>query len=150
MLCNNLLLSPSALLLAVLPLRRRFVAHKGILRLGEIALHAVHLDAEVALPQVRLDPRRQRGNLILLRLDERRMVGLAVLFVSFLGVDKISGHVILELLQKAKDLAALRCVTAQIAEQPHSEPQDGWVGAGLKFHHLDNSVHSRLFEFQSP
>ena len=43
-----------------------------------------------ALPEVRLDRRRQRGNLLILRhCDEWRTVGLAVLFIS--------GHVILRL-----------------------------------------------------
>ena len=39
-----------------------------------MALHAVHLGLEVALREVRLDRRRQRGKLILLRFDACRMV----------------------------------------------------------------------------
>ena len=45
------------------------------------------------------------------------MVGLAILFVSF--------------------LAALRCMTAEIAELARSEPQDSWIGTCLNFHHFD-------------
>ena len=40
-------------LLALLPLRRRLVTRKGILRLGEIAFHAVHLDTWVTPPSLR-------------------------------------------------------------------------------------------------
>ena len=41
-----------------------------------------------ALPEVRLDRRRQRGNLLILRhSDEWRAVGLAVLFVSFAAAE---------------------------------------------------------------
>ena len=41
-----------------------------------------HSSLEVALLEVCLDRRRQRGNLILLRFDECRMVALAILCVS--------------------------------------------------------------------
>ena len=88
-------------------LSHSLVTRKGILRLDEIALHAV-----------RLDRRRQRGNLILCCCDEWRTVALAVVFVSFLGGGEISGHVILQLLQNTNDLAPPRCVTSQIAELP--------------------------------
>ena len=54
---------------------------------------------------------RQHDNLILLHLDEWRMVGLAVLFVRFQGIGEIKGHVILQRL-KANDLAALSHKTA--------------------------------------
>ena len=59
--------------------------------------------SEVALLEVRLD-----RHLILLHLDDWRMVGLAVLFVSFQGVGEISGNAILQLLQNTNYLAALR------------------------------------------
>ena len=65
------------------------------------------------------------------------MVGLAILFVRFQGVGEISGHAILQLLQKAKDLAAPRCMTAEIAEQARSEPQDSWIGTCLNLHHFE-------------
>ena len=60
------------------------------------------------------------------------MVGHAVLFVSFQGVGEISGHVILQL-QNTNDLAALRCINAEIAELARSEPRD----TCLKFIHFD-------------
>ena len=49
----------SALLAILLPLRQRLVALR--LRLGEIALRAVHLDTQVAPLEVRLNRRRQRS-----------------------------------------------------------------------------------------
>ena len=64
------------------------------------------------------------------------MVGLAVLFVRFQGIGEISGHAILQL-QKANDLAALRCMAAEIAELARSEPQDSWIGTCLYFMHFD-------------
>ena len=115
-------------LLALVPLRRRLVTLEGILRLGKIALNAVHLD--IILSEVRLDPKS--GKLL------SRMVGLAGLFF-LLGVGEISGQFILQL-QNTNDFAALRCMAVKIAEL-RSEPQDGWVGACLHFHHLDNSGH---------
>ena len=51
------------------------------------------------------------------------MVGLAVLSASFQGIGEISGHVILRL-RGVNDLDALRCMTAEMAELPRSEPQD--------------------------
>ena len=51
-----------------------------------------------ALPEVRLDRRCQRGNILILRhCDEWRTVGLAVLIVRFQSVGEISGRVILRL-----------------------------------------------------
>ena len=73
-------------------------------------------------------------------LYERRMASLAVLFVTFQGVCKISGHATLQH-QNTTDLAALRCMTAEIAELARSEPQDSWVCACLNFRHLDSSRH---------
>ena len=64
------------------------------------------------------------------------MVGPAILFARFQGVGEISGLVILQL-QNTNDLAALRCVSAEIAELPRSETQDGWVRACLNLHHFD-------------
>ena len=52
------------------------------------------------------------------------------------GVGEISGHAILQL-QNTNDLAALRCMSAEIADLPRSESQDGWVCACSKFHHFD-------------
>ena len=69
------------------------------------------------------------------------MVGLPPLFVHFLGVGGISGNFMLQLLQNTNDLPALRCVTAQVAELPRCDSQDGWVGACLNLHHLDDSGH---------
>ena len=67
-LSSSLLLSSSG---ALLPLGRPLVTCKG-----------VHPGLEVALLEVRLDRRRERGNLLILRrCDEWRKVGLAVLFV---------------------------------------------------------------------
>ena len=89
---------------------------------------------EIALQEVRLDRRGHNANLlVLLHLGEKRMVGLAVLFVRFQGVGEISGHVILHLLQNTNDLAAQRCMTAETAELARSEPQDSWVGTCLSF-----------------
>ena len=58
------------------------------------------------------------------------MVGLAVLVVRFQGIGEISGHAILQL-QITKDLGAQKCMTAEIAELPRSEPQNGWVCARI-------------------
>ena len=58
------------------------------------------------------------------------LVGLAILFVSSLGVGEISGHVILQ--HTNGGLAALTCRTAEIAELASSEPQDSWIGTCLK------------------
>ena len=64
-------------------------------------LEALLLDRKVTLPgQVCLDCCCQSGN-FLLRCNESRMVGLAVLFLL------LGGH---QLLQNANDLAALWCV----------------------------------------
>ena len=41
------------------------------------------------------------------------------------------------------DLAALKCMTAEIAELARSEPQDSWIGTRLNFHHFD--IQSWLF-----
>ena len=90
-----------------------------------------------ALPEVRLDRRRQRGKLLILRhCDEWRTVCLAVLFVRFQSVGEISGRVILRL-REVNDLAALRCTTSEKAELARSEPQDSWIGACFNFHHFD-------------
>ena len=43
--------------------------------------------------------------------------------------------------QNALVLASLRCMTAEVAELPRSEPQDSWIGPCLNFHHFD--IHSR-------
>ena len=122
------------------PTPTTLVTRNGILRLGEIAHNAVHLDTKVTLPEASIVAVSVATS-ILLRCDECRMVALAILFDSFLEFDEISGHLIHQLLQSTNDLAALRCVTPQIAELPRSEPQDGSVGACLNFHHLDNSRH---------
>ena len=94
-----------------------------------------------ARPEVRLDRRRHRGNLLLLRRsDEWRAVGLAVLFIRFQSFGEISGHVILRLRRggvRFNDLAALRCMTAEMAELARCEPQDSWIGACFNFHHFD-------------
>ena len=50
----------------------------------------------------------QSGNFLLLRCNESRTVGLAVLFL-LLGDRKIFFLFVLQLLQNANDLAALRC-----------------------------------------
>ena len=60
----------STVLLPLLPLRRRHVTRKGMLRLGEIALHPVHLHTKVTLLEVRLDRRSHSDNHILHRCDE--------------------------------------------------------------------------------
>ena len=77
---------------------------------------------DVALLEVRLDRHSHSGNLILFRLDEWRMVAPAILIASFQGVAEISGHFILQLLQNTNDLAALRRMTADIAELARSDP----------------------------
>ena len=59
-----------------------------------------------------------------------------------------SGHAILQLLQNTNDLAALRCVSAQMAELARSEPQDGQVDACLNFHHFD--IQSRRGDINHP
>ena len=88
------------------------------------------------------------------RCDECRMVALAILFVSSLGVREISGRVILQL-QNTNDLAALACTTAQKAELPRSEPQDSRIGAlTLRPAYLERvmaatTVGLHPFEFQS-
>ena len=73
--------------------------------------------------------------LLLLHLDECRKVALAIL-VCFQGVGESSGHVILQL-QKAHDLAGLRCTTAETAKTARSEPEDSWIGNCFKFNHFD-------------
>ena len=94
------------------------------------------LHHSAALPEVHLDRRRQRGNLLILRhCDEWRTVGLAVLFVRIQSVGEIKGHVILSL-REVSDLATLRYTTAEIAELAHSEPRDSWIFACFNFHHF--------------
>ena len=44
----------------------------------------------------------------------------------------MSGHAILQFLQKAKDLAALRYMTAEIAELARSEPHHSWIGTATR------------------
>ena len=100
-------------LLALLPLRRLaattfgelggqlLVSVQGPLRVGHVILEALHLDcAATLLGHFCLDRCCQSGN-FLLRCNESRMVGLAVLFLL------LGGH---QLLQNANDLAALWCV----------------------------------------
>ena len=94
------------------------------LRLCEIALIAVHLDNEITVQEIRLDS--HRGNFLLLRCCKSRMVAIDGLFF-LLGIGEISGNVILQLLQNTNELAALKCVTAEMAELARSEPQDSWV-----------------------
>ena len=79
---------------------------------------------------------RMRGNLLILcHCDERHMAAHAVLLVRFQGVGETSGHVILQL-QKAHELAALRCTTVETAEQTRPEPKDSWIGTCLHFIHF--------------
>ena len=111
---------------------------------------SAHTGLEVALLEVRLDHRRPRDNLILLRCDEWRVVCLLVLFVRFQGVGEVSGHVILQRL-KASDLAALRCLTAEIAELARSGMS---ITLACRAGYLERvmattAVYSRLFEFHS-
>ena len=78
------------------------VSGQGPLHVGHVVLEALHLDCEVTLPcQFCLDRCCQSGNVLLLRCNDFRMVGLAVLFLL------LGGH---QLLQNANDLAALWCV----------------------------------------
>ena len=88
------------------------------------------------------------------------MVGLAILFIRFQGVSEISGQVILQL-QNTDDIAALRCMGAEIAELARSETQDSWIGTCLNSITLTfragylgrvmatTAVHSHPFEFHS-
>ena len=74
---------------------------QGPLHVAHVVLEALLLDCEVTLPcQLCLDRCCQSGN-VLLRCNDFRMVGLAVLFLL------LGGH---QLLQNANDLAALWCV----------------------------------------
>ena len=58
------------------------VSGQGALRVGHVILEAPHLKCEVTLPgQFCLDRCCQSGNFLLLRRNESRMVGLAVLFL---------------------------------------------------------------------
>ena len=82
--------------------------------------------------------------LLLLHLDECRMVALAIL-VRFQGVGESSGHVILQLLQNTHDLAALRCACANSHHFENSELatlKESWLLPSftrtcLKFIHFD-------------
>ena len=47
-----------------------------------------------------------------------------------------SGHVILQL-QKAHDLAALRCTNVEKAEMARPDPKDSWIGTCSNFIHFD-------------
>ena len=58
--------------------------------------------------------------------DAWRMVGLAVLFVHIQGTGEISRHPVLQL-QNTNDLAAQRCMTAEIVELARSEPGSALV-----------------------
>ena len=101
--------SPSPALLALLPLRRlaatTFGELGGQLLVGHVVIEALHLDCDVTLPcQFCLDRCCHSGSVLLLRCNDFRMVGLAVLFLLLDG---------LQLLQNTDDLAALQCPSRQ-------------------------------------
>ena len=87
------------------------------------SVKGVHLDTEVTLPEVHIRGRRMRDDLLLLllHLDECRVVALAIL-VRFQVVGE-SRHVILQL-QTINDLTPACSHHFENSEQTRPEPKD--------------------------
>ena len=119
-------------LLALLTLRRRLVTRKGILRLGQIASAL-----STSIPR---SPCRRFVSIVTVSVATALSFAATSVAWSLL---RSSSTAFWESARPADmssfNVCPLRCVTAQIAELPRSERQDGWVVACLNFHHLDNN-----------